>query len=71
MELVYDGTMTPVRIGDRVKDYKGTNVEVLGVQAPATPTATGRVTLRYVTHVADYFPSVINARWIDRTSIED
>lgn len=67
MKLVYEGSDTPVRLGDRFV-LDGAELELVGIQRPHKPESTGRVILREAKNSWEhaYFPSVIGAEWINR-----
>lgn len=69
MQLVYETTNKPVQIGDVTETFRGESVVVLGIVKPHKPSSTGRVYVKFVDTTGsgqEFFPSVINAKWIDR-----
>jgi hypothetical protein len=66
MKLVYDQTGAEVKVGDSAVLRDGQRVIVLGIVKPHKPSSTGRVQVGIVDHAGEYFPSVINAHWIER-----
>ena len=70
MKLVYEETGEPVKIGDVVRTMsQDSPLVVRHIQEPHKPASTGRV---YVEPKGgngwrEYFPSVIGAKWIERT----
>ena len=70
MQLVYELTHEPVRIGDVVKTFRGDSVVVAGIVEPHKPSSTGRVYVKPHDGTGcgqEFFPSVINAVWVGRT----
>jgi len=68
VRLVYRQTQEPVRIDDTVTLHDGRTVIVKGMEKPHHSGSTGRV---LVVHEGDqepmrYYPSVIEAEWIER-----
>jgi hypothetical protein len=68
--LVDDMTGWPVRIGDVRESSRGESYVVTGGRPPLHLSSTGRihVALRGSAPTIDFFPSVFNARWIDRAT---
>ena len=72
MVLVYEKTGEIVKIGDRVKTFRGEDVEVLKIVEPTHDASTGRVALEFVGKgwKQYYYPGVIGATWTyERTNI--
>jgi hypothetical protein len=70
MQLVYEATNKPVQIGDDAETFRGEPVVVLGIVKPHKPSSTGRVYVKPADNSGcgqEFFPSVIGAKWIDRT----
>lgn len=67
MKLVYEATRVPVQVGDIVSTFRGAKVKVTGMTPPAHSVSTGRVHVREPIHRFDtyYFPSVIDAKWVE------
>ena len=67
MQLVYEGTHTPVNIGDTLKTFRGEEVTLVRWYPPKHAGSTGRVEVR----VADsrstvlYYPSVCGVKIVD------
>jgi len=77
MQLVYEDTQKPVRIGDTVRLRDGEFWQVHYFPTPHKSSSQGKVTLVTLTRaplgVQEFFVSVIGAKWIDREdqTIED
>ena len=68
MKLVYSCNKQPVVIGDLVKTFRGEPAIILGFTKPHKPSSTGRVYVEFIGGgTGEYFPSVIDTEWIDRT----
>lgn len=67
MQLVYEATGKPVKVGDKV-NLDGTTVIVDYFREPSTPASSGKVTVRYprTSNCREYFVSVIGAKWAGR-----
>ena len=68
-KLVDADTGAELRIGDKVKSFRGDLMEILGYsdeRMKTNPASTGRVFLRrlYDDWEQEYFPSVINAKLV-------
>lgn len=50
----------PVHVGDTVLDFRGDAHKVEGGQPPHKPSSTGRIH----TDLGEFFPSVVDCRWI-------
>jgi len=71
MKLIYEKNGQTVKIGDRVLTAGSSNVTITGITPPHKPSSTGRVTVMAEdSHgrpsYSEYFPGVIDAKWIDR-----
>ena len=69
MKLVYEKTGQLVGLGDKVQ-LGDSEYSVVRISEPYKPSSTGRVYIRPFTQAGgghEYFPSVIGAKWIDRT----
>jgi hypothetical protein len=69
MKLVYEGTDKPVQIGD-VVHVRNVPYYIENIVEPHKPASTGRVWCRSMDerkYFNEWFPSVIKAKWIDRT----
>jgi len=69
MKLIYENTGEPVKAGDLVSAQDGELFRLDFYREPHKPSSTGRV---YVTRLdggrqRELFPSVIGAKWIERT----
>lgn len=55
----------PVKVGDRVKTFRGEEATVVGMQEPRVSWSTGRVYLQRdgVPFQDEFYPGVINAHW--------
>jgi hypothetical protein len=64
-------TFTPIRVGDHRKDFRGEEAMVTGGYAPRRPQSTGRIEVRFIpllpAHTGEFYPSVFNAVWLNRT----
>ena len=67
MILVDSQTKQPIKIGDKVHTFRGEECTVKGIRKPFHPGSTGRVFVSFHPDEFDreYFPSVINAQWIE------
>lgn len=66
MKLVYKDTRKEVAKGDHVTLRDNVAAKVVSVEKPRHDGSTGRVYVRSVTgYEQGYYPSVINAEWID------
>jgi len=67
MQLIYDITKQPVKIGDLVQTFRGEIVEVLSFNKPHKPSASGRVYVKDKDGAKfESYVTVIGATWIDR-----
>ena len=69
MKLVYQSTKTEVKVGDVAHTFRGVPVIVCSIQAPHKPSSTGRASVQSMCerkYFADYYPSVINAEWVEQ-----
>lgn len=67
MRLIYSGTDTEVKIGDIATLHNcERSVVVESIQRPHKPSSTGRINVIIDGYPQSYFPSVINAEWIER-----
>ncbi len=71
MQLIYEKTGKPVKVGDRVKLWRGGLVQIAAISEPRHSGSTGRVYVVPVVKgkadedagISEYFPSVIDAAW--------
>lgn len=69
MKLIYEQSRKPVLIGD-VVHIRNTPYYIENIVEPHKPSSTGRVWVRSMCegkYFGEYFPSVINAVWVERT----
>ena len=75
MKLVYESSGIEVSVGDNVLLDGGEVVKVEQITKPHKPSSTGRVCVEilcpmidgtFKTQSLEYFPSVIDAKWIER-----
>lgn len=68
MRLVYEDTNKEVRVGDIAATFRDESVLVKYITKPHKPSSTGRVGVSFLNeeHISEFFPSVINAKWIER-----
>lgn len=67
MRLIYEDTGKDVKVGDLVQTFRGDEVVVEHIAKPHSPASTGRVYVsRHDGSEAEFFPSVIGAKWIER-----
>lgn len=68
MKLVYETTGEEVKVGDSCVLTDEEKVKVIGVEEPHKPSSTGRVYVAVDGRPGSmsYFPSVIDAKWIER-----
>ena len=72
MILVFIKSHQPVQHGDVVTLSRGEIVTVTGGRPPHTPASTGRVYVRGDTGAtSEYFPNVIDAKWVTLTSHDE
>jgi len=65
MYLIEEETGRHLKIGDKVKTFRGTYCTLVGISKPKHPTSTGRVYLRIAGIGEEYFPAVIGAKFVD------
>jgi hypothetical protein len=65
MMLVNATTGMPVHVGDVARTFRGEVVTVLGGSPPHKPESTGRVQVEIDGHDMEYYPGVIDAKWIE------
>ncbi len=65
MQLFYEGTDTPVQMGDKVTTFRGEVYYVAGWREPHKPGSTGRVHVDndHAEWVQEFFPSVFRMEW--------
>lgn len=67
MKLIYTATKKEVQVGDKVTLSDGEIVTVTSITKPHKPSSTGRVNVVTADGFGgSYFPSVIDAEWIER-----
>ena len=66
MKLVYEATGLPVTVGEYTTTFRGERCQVIDIRPPTSPSSTGRVDLKIGEFTHEYFPGVINAKWINR-----
>lgn len=67
MRLIYSGTDTEVKISDKTICHNLGEVIVTEIIKPKHGGSTGRVYVKYDDYApVGYYPSVINAEWIER-----
>ena len=68
MKLIFTETGNEVKLGDMARTFRDEEVKVVGIDAPDKSSSTGRITVRFSDGGASqsFFPSVIDAEWIDR-----
>lgn len=64
-KLIYDKDGSDVCVGDTVLDRDGDEMKVTGWSVPAHPGSTGRVQVKTGDSDREFFPSVINAHWVN------
>ena len=62
MKLVYEKTNQEVKVGDKVKDFRGDYLVVKDFAKPHKPSSSGRV----YTDQGIFYVGVIGAKWINR-----
>jgi len=67
--LVFEKTLKPVCIGQKVKDFRGDYSVVTGGRAPHKPSSEGRVWVREGTSEREYYPSVFGLKWIPSVNV--
>ncbi len=65
MMLVSMTTGEPIHIGDKVRTFRGEEAIVLGAVPPLHENSTGRVHVEIGKHDMEYYPSVIDAKWVE------
>lgn len=77
MKLVYKANGTEVKVGDSLNGLEGFAGYVIdSIEKPKSPASTGRVYVRHPNNTKagfgqGYYPSVIQAEWIEREDRED
>lgn len=67
MKLVYNENLEQVRVGDKGTLLDGSEYTITDIRKPHSPASTGRVFLRDAEGLDHgFYPSVINATWVDR-----
>lgn len=66
MTLVHKDTRRPVRVGDKVTDFRGKAAVVTGWMEPRHSGSTGRVTVKDA--LGEFYPSVFNLEWTEAGS---
>jgi hypothetical protein len=65
LTLVNEKTHKPLVVGQKVKDFRGEVLTVVGGQAPHHSASTGRVHVESAKGWAtEYFPGVVGAKWM-------
>jgi hypothetical protein len=69
--LVYEDSGVPVKIGDKVKDFRGGKAVVAAIEPPRHSGSTGRVHVREGSDdfINTYYPGVYGMHWVDRRSL--
>ena len=60
-----DVIAAPVKVGDEVESSRGDTYTVTGGNPPAHAGSSGRVFVEADGRSAEYFPSVIGAKWVE------
>jgi hypothetical protein len=65
MKLIDEITGVEIKTGMTRETFRGEKVIVTGAKPPHKPGSTGRVYVRYALdlYTAEFFPSVIGAKW--------
>lgn len=69
MQLIHIKTNQPVKTGDVAHTFDGEAVVVTGWREPHHAGSTGRVYVKFMNDsgwVTEFYPSVINAKWVER-----
>ena len=69
MELVYEKTGDPVKVGDLVTLRSGEELKVVYFREPHKPSSSGKVSVENQSdggYSMEYYVSVIGAHWINR-----
>ena len=67
--LVFEKTLKPVCIGQKVKDFRGDYAVVTGGRAPHKPSSEGKVWVREGTSESEYYPSVFDLKWVPSVNV--
>ncbi|NDF15536.1 hypothetical protein EB061_09470, partial [bacterium] len=67
--LVFEKTLKPVCIGQKVKDFRGDYAVVTGGRAPHKPSSEGKVWVREGTSEREYYPSVFGLKWVPSVNV--
>lgn len=54
----------PVKIGDKVADFRGEKATVTGWTAPRHSGSTGRIHVKCKGHIHEYYPSVYDCQFV-------
>lgn len=68
MKLIFSKTRNEVKLGDLANTFRGEIVTVVGIDQPHKSSSTGRVTVKFSDgeSARSFYPSVIDAEWIER-----
>ena len=68
MRLVYSGTEKEVKVGDRVKTFRGEDATVTYFREPSSSASSGKVSVKMDGDdwEREFYVSVIGAEWIER-----
>jgi hypothetical protein len=67
MRLICKSTREELKPGQRVSTFRGEIGTLIGATPPHKPGSTGRIVFQQdgASFTGEYFPSVINAEWVD------
>lgn len=67
LKLFNSKTGEQLKVGDRVKTFRGESATLLGMQEPQHAASTGRVFVKIdgTQYESSFFPGVIGAEWRD------
>jgi hypothetical protein len=57
-------------IGSKLVDFRGEVCTLVAAAPPTHAPSTGRVTLKYKRFTGEYYPSVVNAKWVQHDEAE-
>ena len=64
MKLYYDLTGNEVKVGDKIKTFRGDRVTIHDIEQPKHSASTGRVHVKNAAGIVSaYYPGVIDATW--------
>ena len=66
MKLINAKTREPVKVGARVKTFRGEEARLIGSMEPHRASSTGRIVIKFDDgHQCEFFPSVCGLMWVE------